>query len=137
MLALDARTCDCVPPRRIGSVFVLSFAHQCLSNRRRPYLFIYVVATNRIPFENFSMAVSLSVRSFRLLCCKIFVLKYFRRTSTLRKFFNTKIFLTKISYNENFPIYGNTSFVTIVCCRLVLPLVLHTRNVTIQTATNS
>ena len=56
--------------------------------------------------KNFSMAVTLSVRSSRLLCCKIFVLKYFRRTSTLRKFFNTKIFPTKISYNENFPIYG-------------------------------
>ena len=41
-----------------------------------------------------------------MLCCKIFVLKYFRRTSTLRKFLNTKIFLTKISRNENFPIYG-------------------------------
>ena len=40
------------------------------------------------------------------LCYKIFVLKYFRRTPTLRKFFNTKIFPTKISYNENFPIYG-------------------------------
>ena len=34
------------------------------------------------------------------------MLKYFRRTSTLRKIFNTKIFHTKISYNENFPIYG-------------------------------
>ena len=30
------------------------------------------------------------------LCCKIFVLKYFRRTSTLRKIFNMKIFPTKI-----------------------------------------
>jgi len=26
--------------------------------------------------------------------------------STLRKFINTKIFPTKISYNKNFPIYG-------------------------------
>ena len=57
--------------------------------------------------KNFSMAVTLSVRSYRLLCCKNFVLKYFRRTSTLRKFFNTKIFPTKISYNKNFPIYGS------------------------------
>ena len=57
--------------------------------------------------KNFSMTVTLSVHSSRLLCCKIFVLKYFRRTSTLRKFFNTKIFPTKISYNENFPIYGS------------------------------
>ena len=79
----------------IGSVFVLSFAHQRLSNRHRPYLFIYVVAANTIPFENFSMAVSLSVCSSQLLCCKIFVLKYFRRTSNLRKIFNTKIFLRK------------------------------------------
>ena len=39
------------------------------------------------------------------LCCKIFVLKYFRRTSTLQKVFNTNIFPTKISYNKNFPIY--------------------------------
>ena len=64
--------------------------------------------------KNFSMAVTLSVRSSRLLCCKIFVLKYFHRTSTLRKFFNTKIFPTKISYNENFPIYG------ILVCALYL-----------------
>ena len=35
------------------------------------------------------------------------MLKYFHRTSTLRKFFNTKIFPTKILYNENFPIYGS------------------------------
>ena len=33
----------------------------------------------------------------QMLCCKIFVLKYFHRTSTLQKFFNTKIFSTKIS----------------------------------------
>ena len=38
----------------------------------------------------------ISVRYSQLLSCKIFVLKYFRRTSTLRKFFNTKIFPTKI-----------------------------------------
>ena len=42
----------------------------------------------------------------QMLCCKIFVLKYFRRTPTLRKIFNTKIFPTKISYNENFPFYS-------------------------------
>ena len=89
--------------------FGLSFAHQRLSNRRRPYFFIYVVAANVISFEKLSMAVTLSVRSSRLLCCKIFVLKNFRRTSTLRKFFNTKIFPTKISYNENFPIYGSSN----------------------------
>ena len=29
-------------------------------------------------------------------CCNIFMLKYFRRTSTLQKFFNIKIFATKI-----------------------------------------
>ena len=52
----------------------------------------------------------LSVRSSRLLCCKIFVLKYFHRMSTLRKFFNTKIFPTKISYNKNFPIYGTCNY---------------------------
>ena len=40
------------------------------------------------------------------LCCKIFVLKYFRSTPTLRKFFNTKIFPIKISCNKNFLIYG-------------------------------
>ena len=46
------------------------------------------------------MAVTLSVRSSRLLC--FFMLKYFRRMSTLQAFFNTKVFPTKISYNENF-----------------------------------
>ena len=56
--------------------------------------------------KNFSMAVTVSVRSSRLLCCKIVVLKYLRRTSTLRKIFSTKIFLAKIPYNENFPIYS-------------------------------
>ena len=81
----------------IGRDFGLYFAHQCLSNRRRPYIFIYVVAANVISFENFSMAVTLSVRSSQLLCCKIFVLKYFRRTSTLRKFFQQKFHITKIS----------------------------------------
>ena len=34
------------------------------------------------------------------------MLKYFRRTSALRKIFNTKFFPINISYNENFPIYG-------------------------------
>ena len=43
----------------------------------------------------------------QMLCRKIFVLKYFRKMLALQKFFNTKIFPTKISYNENFPIYGN------------------------------
>ena len=51
------------------------------------------------------MAVTLSECSSRLLCCKIFVLKYFHRTSTLQKIFNAKILLTKISFNENFPIF--------------------------------
>ena len=39
--------------------------------------------------------------------CKLFcfVLKYFRRTSSLPNFFDTKIFPTKILYNENLPIY--------------------------------
>ena len=40
-----------------------------------------------------------------------FLLKYFRRTSTLRKFFNTKIFPTKISYSKNFPTYSNTYYI--------------------------
>ena len=57
----------------------------------------YVVAVNAI-LKNFHGSY-LSVSSYRLLCCKIFVLEYFRRTSTLWKFFNTKIFPTKISYN--------------------------------------
>ena len=43
----------------------------------------------------------------QMLCCKIFVLKYFRKTLALQKIFNTKIFPMKISCNENFPIYGN------------------------------
>ena len=88
--------------------FLDSLSHTNASNRRRPYVFIYVVATNTIPFEKHFHG-SYSLRTFfdsRLLCCKIFVLKYFRRMSTLQKFFNTKIFPTKISYNENFPIYG-------------------------------
>ena len=73
-----------------------------------PILFIYVVAANAISFEKlFHDSYSLrTVRSSRHLCCKIFMLKYFCRTSTLRKYFNTKIFPAKISYNENFPIYG-------------------------------
>ena len=104
----------------IGRVFGLSFAHQRLSNRHRPYFFIYVVAENAISFEKLPWQL-LSVCSFRLLCCKIFVLKYFRRMSTLRKFFNTKIFLTKISYNENFPIYGNhfTTIGALFMCLIV------------------
>ena len=51
---------------------------------------------------------------------KIFVLKYFCRTPTLRKFFNTKIYPTKISYNENFPIYGIELVVALR--RFTLPL---------------
>ena len=38
---------------------------------------------------------------------KIFVLKYFRSRSGLQKFFNKKIFLTKIFQYENFPIYSS------------------------------
>ena len=37
----------------------------------------------------------------QVLCCKIFVLKYLRRTSTLRKFYNTKFCPMKNSYNPN------------------------------------
>ena len=40
------------------------------------------------------------------LCCRFFVLQYFRRTSTLRKSFNPKIFPSKISHKEKFPNYG-------------------------------
>ena len=99
------------------SVFELSFAHQRLSNRRLLYFIIYVAVANIIP----SMAVILSVRSSRLHICSslpllraraarnpimlqytnnasyIVVLKYFRRTSTLRKFFQRKFYITKIS----------------------------------------
>ena len=46
------------------------------------------------------------LKNFHVECWKIFMLKYFRRMSTLQKFVNTKIYLTKISYHENFPIYG-------------------------------
>ena len=52
----------------------------------------------------------------QMLCCKLFVLKYFYRTSTLRKFFNTKIFPTKISwlrYIQNSNIYLATAFLLV------------------------
>ena len=91
----------------IGRFFGISFAHQCLQPSP-PILFIYVVTANTIPFEKHFHG-RYSLRTFfdsQLLCCKIFMLKYFHRTSTLRRIFNTKIFPTKISYNENFPIYG-------------------------------
>ena len=42
--------------------------------------------------------------------------------STLRKFFNMKIFPAKISYNENFPIYGTT--------RVVIPEVPYSYSIT-------
>ena len=77
--------------------------------KKNKKLFIYVVAVNAISFEKLFHG-SYSLRTFFPTCvvnCKIFVLKYFRKTSILRKFFNTKIFPTKISYNENFPIYGS------------------------------
>ena len=72
-----------------------------------PYFFIilYVVASNTFPFENSSMAVTFSVRFFP--CSSYdntnakFLLKYFRRTSTLRKF-STR------TNKENFPIYGSS-----------------------------
>ena len=70
----------------------LGFAHQRLSNHHRPYFFIYVVAANVISSKNFSMAVTLSVHSSRLLCCKIFLLKYFCRMLTLQKFSTRKFF---------------------------------------------
>ena len=109
----------------IGSVFGVSFAHQRLSNHRLHTSYIYVVASNTFrksfPQQLLSPYVSspcsslplLSARAARkpitllqTLCCKIFVLKYFRRTPTLRKIYNTKIFPPKILYNGNFPIYG-------------------------------
>ena len=72
-----------------------------------PPILFYIRGSRKCNFfQKTSTAVTLSVRSFRLLCWKISMLKYFRRMSTLRKFFNTKIYLTKILYNENFPIYG-------------------------------
>ena len=69
--------------------------------------FMYIVVANGILSKNFSTAATLSVRSSVLLCCKIFMLKYFRRPSTLQKFFKRKIFPTKILYNESFLIYGS------------------------------
>ena len=49
------------------------------------------------------------------------MLKYFHRMSTLRKFFNTKIFPTKISYNKNFPIYGSHVSRPIATENMIMP----------------
>ena len=126
VLALDAYTCDCVLPRRKNSehsresfrgkcpmivhsfftatayrseVFGLSRTSATLQPSP-PILFIYVVVAHAISFEKL-FHDSYSLRAFfPTSVVKIFVLKYFRRTSTLRRFFNTKIFTTKISCNE-------------------------------------
>jgi len=102
----------------IGSVFGVSFTRQRLSNHRL-HTSLYTWQP-RIPFENllhssyflctYALAcLSLHARAerkpitlLRTLCCKIFVLKYFRRTPTLRnfstrKFFQRKFRITKIS----------------------------------------
>ena len=76
MLVLDAHTCNCVASS------VMSIRNCFRPNNGLPER---VKADYAINF---------------------FVLKYFCRTSTLRKIFNMKIFPTKISYNANFPIYG-------------------------------
>ena len=90
----------------IWRVFGLFFAHQRLSNRHRPFFFLYVVAANAISFKkNFSMAVILSVCSFRLLCCKIFMLKCFRRRSTLWKFHITTISRFMVCNNVMFVVW--------------------------------
>ena len=108
----------------IGSVFGVSFALR-FSNHRLLYFFIYVVASNatflveKLFHGSYFLCMFLPpvlATLLQTLCCKIFMLKYFRRTSTLRKFFSMKIFPTKISYNENFPIYGIFQF----SCRFVL-----------------
>ena len=119
MLVLDAHTCDCVLSHRENTLdsfqgkcsmsmivpsfftatayrsdkFVGSLSHTNTS----PLILFYTHGSRECNFfqKNFSMAVTLSVRSSRLLCCKIFALKYFWRTSTLRKSFNTNIFQRK------------------------------------------
>ena len=108
----------------------------------------------RIQFllKNSSMAVIFSMRFFpcfiatllQMLCCKIFTLKYFRRTSTLRNFFNTKIVPPKILYNEIFSIYGMwqswVDFCCVVlcsnCCGTELPLRVELMNAPICTSIN-
>ena len=64
-----------------------------------PPILFYIRGSHKCDFfrKTFTMAVTLSVCSSPLLCCKIIVLKYFRRTSTLRKFFQRKFHITKIS----------------------------------------
>ena len=66
----------------IGSVFGVSFALQRLSNRRLPYFFIYVVASNAtFPFEklfhgSYFLCTFLPpalAALLQTLCCKIFV----------------------------------------------------------------
>ena len=99
-------------PQRIDQkCFELSFTHQQLSNRCLPFFFIYVVASNTTFLFKKLFHGSYFLRTFlppafsyvhyyvQTLSCKIFVkMKYFCRTSTLRKIFNTTIFPTKISY---------------------------------------
>ena len=132
MLTLDAHTCDCVHPRRKNS----EHTHDSFRGKRSMTVPSFFTATayrseeflgslcTPTPFQP-SLPIHFYIRgsrecnffkktfpwqllsSSRLLCCKIFVLKYFRRTSTLRKIFNTKIFPMKTSYNKSFLIYGN------------------------------
>ena len=96
----------------IGSVFGVSFAHQRLSNHRL-HTSLYTCSFGNVFNSSYFLCsffppalacLSLHARAawkpitiLQMLCCKIFVLKYFRRTPTLRKFFNTKIFPKKIS----------------------------------------
>ena len=91
--------------------FGLSFAHQQLSNCCLPFFFIYVVASNTtFPFKKLFHG-SYFLRTFLPPALAMYTIIYkgylvnfllkrkrFRRTSTLRKIFNTKIFPMKISY---------------------------------------
>ena len=92
----------------IGSVFGVSFHIPTTLQPPLPYFFIYVVASENLFDSSYLLrmflppalaCLSLRARAARklimllqMLCCKIFVLKYFRRMPTLRKFFNTKIY---------------------------------------------
>ena len=85
-----------LPPLTSFNYVKLHFAHQRLSNCRRPYFF-YIRGSRKCNFFwkifRWQLLSSYVLPDFYVV--KIFVLKYFCRTSTLRKFFNMKNFPTK------------------------------------------
>ena len=153
MLALNAHTCNCVLPHRKNSKHTRdSFRGKCSMNvpsfftatayrseelfrtptplQPSPPILFYIRGSREWNFfrKTFPWQLLSPYVLPNFYVVKIFVLKYFRRMSTLRTFFNTKIFPTKISHNKNFHYMEIIQLYVLIVFNLVVHSIYQIKN---------